>query len=263
MLDVADIIRTDSGNDLPMPTFNNTAVAASIISEGAAIGTDAATPFGQATMKAYMYAAPVLPVSLQFLQDTAFDESFILNAQAEALARGMNAHFTTGTGTAQPQGIVTASASGKVGTTGQTTTVIYDDLVDLEHSVDPAYRRDGKFMMHDTSLRVIRKIKDTTGRPIFLPGYESGIGVAVPDTLLGREYVINQDMPQMAANAKSIIFGRLDKYKVRLVRSAGVLRLTERYAEKLQVGFITFLRGDGRLLDAGTNPVKFYQNSAT
>ena len=67
----------------------------------------------------------------------------------------------------------------------------------------------------------------------------------------------------MAANAKSILFGRLDKYKVRVVQDVRMLRLTERYADNLQVGFVAFLRCDGRLLDAGTNPVKHYANSAT
>jgi len=114
-------------------------------------------------------------------------------------------------------------------------------------------------MMNDNSLKVIKKLKDSQNRPLWLPGYTT----ADPDTVNGFRYVINQDMADMAANAKSILFGRLDKYKVRLVRSAQMMRLTERYADYLQVGFITFLRADGDLLDAGTNPVKYYANSAT
>ena len=256
---VADIIRTDTGATLPMPTFNYTGVSASIVGENTQVSTDSSTPFGVVNLDAYMYAPPVLPVSIQFLDDSAFGEGFIANAHGEALGRGINAHLTTGTGSSQPNGIVTAATLGKAGSTGQTTSVTVDDLIDLIHSVDPAYRRDSRFMMNDNTLKAIKKLKDSQNRPLWLPGYTT----ADPDTVNGYRYVINQDMPDMSANAKSILFGRLDKYKVRLVKSAQMMRLTERYADYLQVGFITFLRADGDLLDAGTNPVKYYANSAT
>lgn len=259
MLDVAEIIRTDTGATLPMPTLNWTTAVATIVGENVAGSLDATTPFGSINLSSFTYRTPILPVSYEFLQDSAFNESTIIDAFGEQLGRGLNAHLTTGTGTGQPQGIITGATSGKVGTTGQTTSVIYDDLIDLEHSVDPAYRVNAKFMMHDTSLKVVKKIKDTTGVPIFIHDVTS----AMKNTILGYPVQINQDVAVMAANAKSIAFGRLDKYKVRIVRDVVMLRLTERYADSLQVGFIGFLRADGRLLDAGTNPVKYYTNSAT
>lgn len=264
VLEAGEIIPTDAGNDLPMPTFNYTAVAATIVGEGVASTADTATPFGSVTMKAYTYRSPILPVSLEFLQDSAFDEGYIINALGDSIGRGFNAHGTTGTGTGQPKGIVTDAVSGKVGLTGQTTSIISDDLLDLVHSMDPAYRHGGsaKFMMHDQSLKAVRKLKDNTGRPIFIPGFD-GLANPMPDTILGYQVVINQDMAQMAANAKSVLFGQLNKYKVRIARNVQVLRLAERYADQLQVAFLLFARMDGRLLDAGTNPVKFYQNSAT
>ena len=90
------------------------------------------------------------------MQDSVIDiVAFVVNRLATRLGRITNTHFTVGTGSSQPFGIVTRAASGKVGTTGQTTTVIYDDLVDLEHSVDPAYRRNAAYMMNDASVKVI------------------------------------------------------------------------------------------------------------
>jgi HK97 family phage major capsid protein len=83
------------------------------------------------------------------------------------------------------------------------------------------------------------------------------------DTLLGYPLVINQDVASMAANAKSILFGDFSKYKVRRVLDIMVLRLVERYADFGQVGFLCFSRYDGNLIDAGTHPIQFYQNSAT
>src|SRR5207248_8530414 len=97
--------------------------------------------FGQVVLHSYMYTSKLIKVSLQLMQDAFFNmEEYLGRKLAIRLARIQNAHFTTGTGTGQPNGVVTAAASGKVGLTGQTLTVIYDDLVDLIHSVDPAYR---------------------------------------------------------------------------------------------------------------------------
>lgn len=285
MYAVAEQINTDKGNLLPYPTFNYTGVAATIVGEGTTTGNDSSTPFGVVNLNAYTYRSPMLPVSIEFLDDTAFDEGFIYRALIESIARGTNAHFTTGTGTSQPKGIVTAAAAGKVGLTGQTLTVIYDDLIDLITAVDPSYRTPGDlsyapqsqttsqqlainnpsvgFMMKDLSMGVVRKIKDSQNLPIWLPSYQTGIITAVPDRLLGYPVYINQDMATMAANAKSILFGRLDKYKIRKVKDVRILRLVERYADNLQVGFNMFLRADGNLIDAGTHPVAYYQNSAT
>lgn len=262
MMSTSEILRTDTGATLPMPTFNYTNVLATIVGENTAGSADSSTPFGVANLGSFTYRSPILPVSYEFLQDSAFGEGFITDALGQSLARAINAHATNGTGTGQPRGLMLDSVAGKVGTTGQTLTVIFDDLIDLIHSIDPLYRPGSKFTMADSSLKIVRKLKDTQGRPIFLPGYD-GLAGAMADSVLGYEVAVNQDMPAMAANAKSIAFGRLDKYKLRIVRDVTMLRLTERYADSLQVAFILFMRADGRLLDAGTNPVKHYANSAT
>lgn len=263
MMDVCDVIRTDTGATLPMPSFNRVASKATIVGEGGNSTLDTTTPFGQVNVGAFTYRTNMLPISYEFLQDSAFGEGYIIESLSRDLAWAVNEHATIGTGTGQPRGITLDAPAGRVGATGQTTTVTYDDLVFLQHSVDPAYRRNAAFMMNDLSVRQIRLIKDTSGRPIWLPGYESGIGVRQPDTLMGYRYAINQDMPVMAANARSILFGDFKKYKIRIAKDVMMLRLVERYADLLSVAFIMFMRADARLLDAGTNPVKFYQNSAT
>lgn len=259
LLQAAEIIRTDGGQDIPMPSLNDTGNSGELVGENAQAATDSSTPFGVATLKAYLYSSKVLPVSLSFLQDTAFNESFIADMLGGRLGRILNTHLTTGDNSSKPQGIVTAASSGKVGTTGQTTSIIYQDIVDLIYSVDEAYRKNGKFLMSDAALKMIRGLKDSTGRPLWEPSLQAG----QPDVLMGKPVIFDVDMPVPAASAKSILFGDLSKYKVRMVRDVQLLRLTERYADYLQVGFLAFLRADGRLLDAGTNPVKYYQHSAT
>lgn len=260
MRDVAEIITTETGATLPWPTNDDTANVGAILSENTAM-TEQDVVLGQADVGAYMYTSKLVKVSYQLLQDNAFDlESWLARKLGERIGRAQNAHFTTGTGTAQPEGVQTNAVIGKTGGTGQTTSVTYDDLIDLIHSVDPAYRNGGRvrFMLADLTLAAVRKLKDTQGRPL----WEPSVQVGTPDGILGHAYTINQDMPVMAANAKSILFGDFFAgYLIRDVRDVQVVRLGERYAENLQVGFFGFARTDGTPQDASA--VRAYRNSAT
>jgi HK97 family phage major capsid protein len=256
---VARTIRTASGNLLPMPTVDDTNNVATIVAEAGNVGASVNPTFGSVNLGAFMYRS-ITTVSMELLMDSAFDvEGLVSELHAERFARGMNTHFTVGTGTGQPRGIVTDAVSGRVGATGQTTSVTYQDLVFLEHSVDPAYRSNARYMLHDTTLGAVKRLTDSQNRPLWLPG----VAVNAPDTILGYGYTVNQDMPVMAASAKSILFGDLSKYYIRDVMDVTIMRLQERYAELGLVGFVAFARTDGRLLDAGAGPVRFYQNSAT
>lgn len=259
MLQNAEVLETDSGNDIPWPTVNDTAQVGAILAENATITAQDAT-FASITLKAYMYTSKLIAVSWQLMQDSAFSvENVVADIAGERLGRIWNTHFTTGTGSSQPNGVVTAATLGKTGTTGQTGSVIYDDLIDLIYSVDRAYRQGSKFMMNDASIKVVRKLKDSQGLPLWQTSLQAG----EPDNLLGYPVVPNNDVATMAANAKSILFGDFKKYKIRRVRGGSLVRLNERYADALQVGFFLFGRVDGNLIDAGTNPVKYYANSAT
>lgn len=259
MLQNAEVIETDSGNDIPWPTVNDTAQVGALLAENATITAQDAT-FASVTLKAYMYTSKLIAVSWQLMQDSAFSvENVVADIAGERLGRIWNNHFTTGTGSSQPNGVVTAATLGKTGTTGQTTSVIYDDLIDLIYSVDRAYRQGSKFMMNDSSIKVVRKLKDGQNLPLWQTSVQAG----EPDMLLGYPVIPNNDVATMAANAKSILFGDFRKYKIRRVRGGSLVRLNERYADALQVGFFLFGRADGNLIDAGTNPVKYYANSAT
>jgi HK97 family phage major capsid protein len=260
MRDVAEVITTETGATLPWPTNDDTANVGAILAENSQV-TEQDVTLGTNDIGAYMYTSKLVRVSLQLLNDNAFDlESWLAGVLGRRIGRAQNAHFTTGTGTAQPEGVQTNAVIGKTGTTGQTTSVTYDDLIDLIHSVDPAYRNSGRaqFMLNDTTLAAARKLKDSQNRPL----WEPSIQVGVPDGLLGYGYSINQDMPVMAANAKSILFGDFYAgYLIRDVQDVQLLRLAERYADYLQVGFLAFARTDGTPQD--TAAYKAYRNSAT
>lgn len=265
MRQVATILRTETGAALPFPTVNDTTQTGVLLGENTVVAQQDVS-FAQLVLDAFKYSSKMILVSVELLQDSTIGVSqFLGEALGTRIGRISNTHFTTGTGSGQPNGLVTASTVGKTGATGQTTTIVYDDFVDLEHSVDPAYRNGARWMFHDGTLAKIKKIKipqftgDVAGQPLWQPG----LAVGSPDTILGYPYTINQDVAQMAANAKSVLFGALSKYLIREVRDIVILRLDERFADFHQVAFLAFARMDGDLLNAGTNPVKHYANSAT
>ncbi len=259
------IIRTATGNQMNFPTADATQEEGEIVgqNQGANAG---GTSFGNTSMDVYRYSSKVIALPWELIQDAFIDiEGYINDLLAMRLGRIGSKHLTIGTGINQPRGIVTAAVLGKAGATGSATSVGYDDLVDTEHSVDPIYRGmpGVGWMFHDNTLKSVRKIKDGNGRPIFVPGYEAGNPGGAPDSLLGRPIVINQDMPTMAANAKSILFGAFKKYIHRRVMDLTIFRMTDSaFTVNGQVGFIAFNRQGGNLVDAG-GAVKYYQNSAS
>lgn len=263
MRQAADAFTTSSGNPMSWPSTDGTAEVGELLAENApATGQDVS--FGTVGLNVYKFGSKTFAVPFELLQDSIIDvEALIRGRAAERIGRAMNQYFTTGTGASQPRGIVTGASLGKTGTTGQTLTVIYDDLVDLEHSVDPAYRQQGcSYMMHDGSVKVIRKIKDTAGRPIFIPATSGALSGGEPAAINGYPLVVNQDVAVMAANAKSILFGALKKYKIRDVLQVSLFRFDDSaYISKAQIGFLAWARAGGNLTDSAA--VKYYANSAT
>lgn len=247
---------TDSGNPLPWPTMDDTANKGALLGENTQAGEQDVT-FGQKQLDAYTYTSKIVRVSLQLLQDSAFDmNGLIRDVFGERIGRIGNEHLTVGTGSSQPNGIVTASANGN--TTSGTSAVTWEEVMDLYHSVDPAYRNmpNTRFMFHDNTLKALRKIKDNDGRFIWQP---ADVRTGAPATILEEPYSINQDMPQLGTGNKFMVYGDFARYVVRLVRDFTMLRLTERYADYLQVGFIGFSRLDGELVDGSA--VKHMDNA--
>jgi HK97 family phage major capsid protein len=139
---VAEVIVTATGANIPWPTSDGTSETAELVAENAT-ATGADPVFGTAPLPTYKYSSKIFTVPFELLQDSNIDvEQFIFDRAAARIGRLTNSHFTVGTGSGQPQGFAGAATAGKVGTTGQTLTVIHDDIVDLVHSVNVAYRQD-------------------------------------------------------------------------------------------------------------------------
>lgn len=264
MREVSQIISTAGGNALNFPTSDGTSEVGAIVAENAAASAGDIT-FGTVAVNPYKYSSNKIALPLELIQDSAIDVvAFVVNRLATRLARITNTHYTVGTGSSQPYGVMARAATGKTGTTGQTLTVTYDDLVDLIHSVNRSYRaRGARFMLADSSVAIIRKLKDTTGRPIWNPGDMEGITDGVPSTICGYPYTVNDDVAAMAANAKSIAFGDFSQFVIRDVANSTSLRRFDDSAFALngQVGFCGWTRTGSNLLN--TAAVKVYVNSAT
>lgn len=263
MREVATILSTAGGNPMNWPTSDGTAEVGAIVGQNALAGAADVT-FGTISLNPFYYTSNQIALPLELIQDSAIDViGFVTDRLATRIARIQNTHFTVGAGTTQPDGIVPRAGVGKTGLTGQTLTVTADDIVDLIHSVNRAYRAKGRFMLNDLTLAAVRKLKDTTGRPIWMPGDAEGVTNGLPSTLYGYAYTVNDDMPVMAANARSIIFGDLSYYNVRDVANTTALRRFDdsAFALRNQVGFCGWLRSGGNLLEPAA--VRAYVNSAT
>lgn len=247
---LADVMRTDGGGPLPLPTVNDTANEGEILGENKAV-SEKDVEMGAVTLGAWKFGSKMIIVPVELLEDSAFNlVDFLGRICGERIGRRENRAFTLGTGNNGPLGVVPAATTFSA---ASASALAFDDVNKLFHSVDPSYRQNGTFMFHDQVVLTLRTLKDDNNRPLWIV---DPLG-SQPDSILGRPYVINQHMDStFASGKKSILFGDFSKYVIRDVASTRMRRLVERYAEKDQEGFVMFRRADGTIIDAGTHPLK-------
>lgn len=247
--DITDEMITSSGNPFDIPTNDDTGNSAAALAEGTDLTDDGSGDlvFGEKSLSAYTYATPWLKVSWELMQDSAFNlEAFIARKLGERLGRLANAQLTIGDGAGDPNGIVTAAVVGK--SAAAVGAIAADEMIDLQHSVNAAYRRSPKcrWMFRDTTLASIRKLKDGQGNYLWQMG---DVRVGAPDLILGKPYSVNDDTPAIATGNKSVLFGDFGRYTVRKVGRPLIGTVRERFWPK--IGLAGLIRFDGELLDAG------------
>jgi HK97 family phage major capsid protein len=255
----AFVIPSSDGNEFGIPTADDTSNEGQIVGEGATDNTEADPNLGSVTVKPVRFDSKWIKVSYELLQDASYNvEQYILNIAGERIGRAFNRFSTVGTGTGQPQGVVTAAGVGK--TAASTSAIAYEELLDLQHSLDAAYRANPafRFMLHDTTLAACRKLKDSSGRYIFAAG-----AAGAPSTLLDVGYQVNNHMPELSdgAGSKVILAGDFGRYTVRDVTNAVIIRASELFSGQGLIGFRLFSRHDGRVTDA--NAFKVLQLAAS
>lgn len=254
MLDTSTILRTAGGENLQIPSQAGWSTAA-IVGEGTAIDESDPTFNSFITLGAYKYSF-LVQLSRELIEDSGVDIlAFLATQTGNALGYKVNNDLTVGTGSSQPNGVVTAAGSGVTGTAaGPTFTA--DNLIDLAYSLDGAARRlpGVGWMMNTASLGVVRKLKDNSGRYIFEPSLADG-----NDRVLSYPVYENPAMASNASATKSVLFGHLPSYYVRM---AGGLRLDRSDDYAFNADLVTFrasMRVDGNLPQ--TSHIKFYKNA--
>lgn len=251
---VASVMRTADGNPVRWPTANDTNNTGRMIGESQAVTTLDPT-FAQKVWYAYKFTSDEILVPFELLRDSAFNLADELSMMlGERLGRIQNTKYTVGTGAGlAPTGIVTAATAGV--TTASSTAIAWDEVISLEHSLDPSRRNlpGVGFMFHDEILEAFRKLKDGEGRYL----WTDGANAMAPDTIHGKPYTINQDMASSIASGNiTMLFGQFPQFKVRQVGAVRLYRLVERYRENDQDAFLAFIEGDSNLLDAGDGVIR-------
>ena len=276
---VCEMMDTETGQPLPYPSDDDVNVTGERIAENTQVTTQDVS-LGQIMFGAWKYSSRMVKVSIELLQDSAFDfETYLAKKFAQRLGRILVSDFTNGTGSAQsqPLGLITSTlASGNlVAAVGAgandgaslANSIGSDDLTNLEHGIDVLYRPGASYMCHDSTWKAIRKVKDKFGNPI----WQRSLVAGMPDTLNGYPVLVNNYMSTLQlgpssppVTVNSMLFGNMKRYIIRRVKMMTILRLSERYADFGQVGFLAFARYDGQPAYGGTGtafPFAMLQNT--
>lgn len=243
------VLNTTGGNTFNIPTVDDTAVTAGAHTEGGAVTDDGGkdVTFGQKQLGAFAFDTEWVRWSYELANDSILNvEALLGELLGERLGRIANSKLTTGSGSSDVEGIVTNSGLGK--TAAAVAAVTADEIIDLIHSVDPAYRASAStaIMMNDSTLAAVRKLKDGNGNYLWQMGnYQAG----VPQNILGYNVVVNQAMASLATGNKVMLFGDMSKYYVRKVGGPSLFVARERFAP--DYGILGYARFDGVLANTG------------
>ena len=239
---LANVISTSSG-DRKIPVVASKGTASWIDEEGAIPESD--DSFGQVSIGAYKLGT-MIKVSEELLNDSVFNlENYIAKEFARRIGNKEEDAFFTGDGSGKPTGLLAATGGAQLGVTAASATAItIDEVLDLFYSLKAPYRNKAVFVMNDATVKAIRKLKDGQGQYIWQPSLQAG----TPDTILNRPVYTSAYVPNIAASAKSIIFGDFGYYWVADRQGRVFKRLNELYAATGQVGFVATQRVDGKLI---------------
>ena len=245
MLDVPTQMNTTSGETIQVPSLSAYSSSATVTAQGANFSESDPTFNSFVNLGAFKYGF-LIQVSREMIEDSGVDLlGFLADQVGNGLGYNVQNALTNGTGTVQPQGIVTAAGSGITGGTGVSGAFTADNLIDLAYSLDGAVLNlpGTGWMMNTAAVGATRKLKDTAGYYVFSPR----LSPTEADTLLGFPIAMNPAMASPATSAKSVIFGHLPSYYVRQV---GGLKLDRSDEYAFNQGLVTFratMRVDGNL----------------
>ncbi len=239
---MAKVIKTSSG-DRKIPVVASKGTASWIDEEGAYPESD--DSFGQVSIGAYKLGT-MIKVSEELLNDSVFDlQSYISREFARRIGAKEEEAFFTGDGKGKPLGVLAATGGAETGVTAASATAVTaDELMDLYYSLKSPYRKKSVWVLNDSTIKAIRKLKDNNGQYLWQPSLTAG----TPDMILGRPIKTSAYMPAIAAGAKTIAFGDFSYYWIADRQGRSFKRLNELFAATGQVGFLASQRVDGKMI---------------
>ena len=240
--ELAHVIQTNTG-DRKIPVVASHGSASWVDEEGDYQESDEV--FAQITISAFKLGT-MIKVSEELLNDSAFNmENYITTEFARRIGNAEEEAFITGNGTGKPTGILNATGGAQIGVTAAATAALTaDELINLYHSLAVPYRKNAVWLVNDSTIQAIRKLKDGNGQYLWQPSLVAG----TPDTILGCPVKVSRYMPELAAGAKTVAFGDFSYYWIADRQGRSFRRLDELFATKGQVGFRGTERVDGKLI---------------
>lgn len=239
---LAHVFTTSNGvHKIPVVRTKGTA---NWIDEGGSYG-DSDDVFGQEQIDAHKVGT-VIKVSEELLNDSAFDlEKYFQEEFARRIGAKEEEAFIVGDGNKKPTGILNATGGAEIGVTAASEKAITaDEIIDLFYSVKAPYRKNAVWILNDSTVRAVRKLKDSNGQYLWQPAIREGD----PNTLMGKKILTSPYMPEIASGQKVVLFGDFSYYWIGDRQGITFKRLNERYADMGQVGFLASKRVDGKLV---------------
>ncbi len=243
---VSRVWQTSGFNPIDWPTVSDSGNKGRLLAENAAV-TQTDIAYAVVQFLAYKYSSDLVLVSAELMEDSAFEmSSHVGSLLGERIGRITAEHFTTGTGSSQPTGCVTAAGGGI--TAASNAAIAPDELIDLQHDLDSAYRAlpSCGYAMNDQTVAAVRKLKDTTNQYLWQPSYQDG----APALIAGFPYAVFADMADIGASAVSAMFAAWEKFVIRDHNQIRLYRLEELYRANDQTGFVAFSRHDSNAINA-------------
>lgn len=237
--ELATVIKTSSG-ERKIPVVTGHGSASWMDENGLYPETD--ETFGQVTLDSHKIGTAIR-ISEELLNDSVFDlESYMTAEFARRIGTEEEKSFLIGDGSKKPTGIFTQAEV--TGPTTATKDITFDDMIELYHSLPAPYRKNAVWILHDTTVKAIRKLKDNNGNYIWQPSTQAG----QPDLILNRPYYTSTFAPLPEAGNKAIAFGDFSYYWIADRQGRTFKRLNELYANNGQIGFLASQRVDGKLV---------------
>jgi HK97 family phage major capsid protein len=244
ILTTSEVFNTTSGENLVIPTVTATSTSGSVAAAGTI--SESNPTFSSITLGAEKYGA-LVQVAQELVTDAGFDiTSYIAQQLGTSLGLKVNDVLTTK---------LSAAAGSVVRGTATNFAAQYEDLIDLVYGIaDGARVLPGLgFQMSKTGIAAARKLKDDSGAYIWTDSAVPG----QPATLLGYPVFENPNVAAVGTAAKSVLFGHLPSFKVRV---AGGMRVDQSADFAFNTDTVTYrglMRVDGGLTHA--THIGFYQ----